>query len=308
MTDPAIAHYRNVAILRPGAFTDMYGRRVEFSTANLEALAGCYDPDYAAATVNIDHAEHGPALGIVSDLVWDGEFLRADITGVPPEVAAGIESGAYPFRSAEVYADLDGRGPYLRGVALLGARPPAVKGLPSWPAPEPAPQSPDSTGSPWKQPTFFHIITEVRMPHDVSINTAPGQPGGPDQLHLAEENHRLAEENRRLRRTELRREVTAFLGELRDGGQLTPAMEQAGLEEALLSARENPQNVEFPDGGSAPLAAILGEVLRSLPVSFTAAAGAAAETAPAGLSGDERSVASALGLTDEEYAEIKGCH
>ncbi len=309
MSRQGTATYRNVAVLRPGAFTDMYGRRVEFSVADLATLAGVYDPDYSAAAVNLDHREHGPALGVVSDLRWDGEFLRADVTAVPAAVAALIDAGRLPFRSAEVYADLDGRGPYLRGVALLGARPPAVKGLPAWPRRSPAVDGAVAATTKTMQPNFFHIITEVRMPHDVSITNPPDQPVPTDAHRLAEENHRLAEENRRLRRTELRREVTAFLGELRDGGQLTPAMEQAGLEEALLCAREQGVGVEFPDGRNVPLSGVLSEVLRALPVSYHAQPMLDTEPGATGeLTGDERAVATALGLTDEEYLDIRAAH
>jgi hypothetical protein len=140
INDNQPANYRRVAILRPGEFIDRSGRPAAFSAADLARIADSYDPRYHSAPVNIDHAEHGPALGVVGDLVFDGEHLLADLTNVPSPVAADLDAGRYPFRSAEVYRDLEGRGPYLRAVALLGARPPAVKGLPPLPAREqPAP-------------------------------------------------------------------------------------------------------------------------------------------------------------------------
>lgn len=324
MTENTTADYRRVPILRPGDYTDMHGRRVTFSPADLARIAENYDPRYSAATVNIDHAEQGPALGVVGDVVFDGEYLCADLTNVPSALAREIDAGRYPFRSAEVYADLDGRGLYLRAVALLGARPPAVKGLPGWPAREPAEASatrfaegtpgPDAALVPLQQrlqrntqgnqPHIFHIISEVRMPHETTT-LIPDQPPANDAHRLAEENHRLAEENRRLRRSERRREISVFLAELRDNGQLTPAMEQAGLEEALLSASEQPVSVVFPDGRQAPLRAVLGEVFRALPVSFGAQQLTERDVAAVELSADERSIAASLGLTEQEYAEIK---
>jgi hypothetical protein len=125
--------YRQVAILRPGSFTDDRGRRVRFTEAGLERLADSYDPAYHCAPVNLEHRDEGPAGGYVAGLAYRGGMLYADLAGVPSELAAQIDAGRYPFRSAEVYAALDGRGPYLRAVALLGARPPAVKGLPPMP-------------------------------------------------------------------------------------------------------------------------------------------------------------------------------
>ena len=40
-----------------------------------------------------------------------------------------MSDGRFRNRSVSLYGDLDGRGPYLRHVGLLGATPPAVKGM-----------------------------------------------------------------------------------------------------------------------------------------------------------------------------------
>jgi hypothetical protein len=315
------ATYRRVAILRPGEYMDMMGQRVAFSAEDLEQIADGYDPIYHAAPVNIDHSEDGPALGTVSDLIWDGEVLCADITGVPPEVASDVDAGRYPFRSAEVYADLEGRGPYLRAVALLGARPPAVKGLPAMPPREkPGAEKSNieygrSTASPLQQGQqsshIIHIISEVYMSQNkTSRDAAPATPGstegaGGDPLRLAEENQRLATENRRLKREELRRGVACFLAELRDVGKLTPAMEQSGIEEALLASDEQQVMVALGEGRQLPLGDVLREVLRALPVSYGTSELAPPEDALPGLSPEEREIAAKLGLSEQEYAEIK---
>jgi hypothetical protein len=316
-----------VAILRPGEYMDMTGRRVAFSAADLERVADNYDPAYHAAPINIDHAADGPALGTVSDLIWDGEVLCADITGVPADVACDIDTGRYPFRSAEVYADLEGNGPYLRAVALLGARPPAVKGLPVMPqreAPATAPAtSPQQyiqaeglkPASPMKKenvsPHIIHIISEVYMSQNkISRDAAPAMPGstegaGGDPVRLAEENQRLATENRRLKREELRRSVACFLAELRDVGKLTPAMEQSGIEQALLASEEQQIMVALGEGRQLPLCDVLREVLKALPVSYgTRELTPPDEQLPV-LSAEERDVAAKLGLSEQEYAEIK---
>jgi len=329
MTDSTAA-YRRVAILRPGEYTDSTGRRVTFSAADLERVADNYDPAYHAAPLKIDHREDGPALGTVSDLVWDGEILCADITGVPADVACDIDTGRYPFRSAEVYADLEGNGPYLRAVALLGARPPAVKGLPPMPPREAVRAKPsDNRGRPdfspaakepglksrlpmqkrgQQSPRIIHIISEVYMSQD-KTKSAPGPDGTASPEHgtarLAEENQRLAGENRRLKREELRRSVACFLAELRDVGKLTPAMEQCGLEEALLASEEQPVVVVLGEGRQLPLGDVLREVLKALPVSYGSSELASSEEALPALSAEEREIAAKLGLSDQEYAEIK---
>jgi phage I-like protein len=126
-------------------------------------------------------------------------------------------------------------------------------------------------------------------------------PAADETIRLAEENHRLAEENRRLRQTERRREVAYFLAELRDSGQLTPAIERAGVEDALIAAEEQPLSVTLPDGRTVPLSAVLKELLRALPVAYPQGELApAAATAPA-LTPEELAVAQALGLSAEEY-------
>lgn len=339
------ATYRRVAILRPGEYMDMTGQRVVFSIADLARIAENYDPAYHAAPVNIDHAADGPALGVISDLSWDGGFLSADIARVPPDVADDIDAGRYPFRSAEVYADLEGRGPYLRAVALLGARPPAVKGLPAMPLREankaivpsgaavpgrhyvtkngghggpphlngqsPRVQKAISQRRGQQAPRIIHIISEVYMSQDKAnrsldnSSSADAVPADGDAVRLAEENQRLAEENRRLKRAEHRRSVACFLAELRDLGKLTPAMEQAGLGEALVTSEEQQIVVALGEGRQLPLSEVLREVLKALPISY-----GTSELAPPGellpeLSPEEREIAAQLGLSEQEYAEIK---
>ncbi len=161
MTRQHTVKYKGVPVLKPGTYTDMHGRRASFSAGDLEQLAGSFDPRLFKPSVNIDHADSGPALGSVEGLRWDGEYLRADLANVPGELAAQIDNGRYPHRSAEIYPDLDGKGAYLRALALLGARPPAVKGLPPMPsAVTPGPSTAPLAGAP------------------ASKTTAPTRPGG----------------------------------------------------------------------------------------------------------------------------------
>lgn len=230
------ATYRSVAILRPGVFTDANGANVSFTDDDLRRIAENYDPAYHTASVNLDHAEAGPAQGFVADLIWDGAYLLADLSGVPAELAEQLAVGRYPCRSAEVYADLDGRGPYLRAVALLGARPPAVKGLPPLPAAETGYQfsvdscQPEHTSHSCKPATCSlqtdncklttasdrapHILTlfmEAPMPHTVpatppplATNPAAPAPGVAAATEESTETIRLAEENQRLTEDTLR--------------------------------------------------------------------------------------------------------
>lgn len=131
-----------------------------------------------------------------------------------------------------------------------------------------------------------------------------GSPTG-EVTQLAEENQRLNEENRRLRQEKLRREVVLFLAELRRSGRLTPAMEYAGLEEALLAADEQQTGVTFPDGHQVPLASVLRAIFEALPVSLARGEYAPGSAAAPELSADELRIAAQLGLSAEEFASIK---
>jgi phage I-like protein len=307
------ANYPAVRILKPGVFNASNGQTIALSAADLEQVALNFDPAYLVPTINIDHQDCGPALGQVEELHWDGEFLLASIAGVPHELAAQIDAGAYPSRSAELYLDLDGRGPSLRAVALLGAQPPAVKGLGPMlrrldePASEQ--QSAAATGAPAGQrmnnartnKCSVAIFSEVVM-EQTTDNT-----GAAKAVALAEENRRLQTENRQLKLAEQRREVAAFTAELRAMGKLTPALEQAGLEQVLLAVDQQPLVIQLAEGQSEPLGAALRRVFSALPcsVSFGELDTIPGEPADCGLSADERQIAAQLGLTEQEYSEIR---
>lgn len=328
--------YRHVAILRPGTFTDATGLCVRFTPEDLQAVADNYDPAYHTAALNLDHAESGPAHGFISDLVWDGTYLRADLAGVPPELAQQLAAGRYPYRSAEVYADLDGRGPYLRALALLGARPPAVKGLPPLPQAQPAAQhsGADAAGPcaapASRMPRILTIFMEAPMPRiapppaqaapapDPAVHpasqagvSAPAAPASQETIRLAEEHQRLvedavrlAEENRELKALKRQRDVRFFMAELRGSGRLTPALERAGVEHVLLLAEEQPLALALPDGRQVSLSTVLRELLRALPVSFSLGEAVAAATpARPHFSPDDEAVMAALGLSAEEYVK-----
>ena len=318
MQKPQDAKYDGVAVLRPGRFMDSQGRPVEFSAEDLERLARGYDPAYHAAPLTLGHGDEGPSRGRITSLSWDGEYLRADLAGVPPELAAELDAGRYPGRSAEVYADLDGRGPYLRALALLGARPPAVKGLPPLPR-RVETRAAIACGSPAARPSeiqtyvshgvlhtpkhaarIFTLSSEVAM-SEFHKNGSPAA----ETSQLAEENQRLSEENRQLRQEKLRREVVHYLGELRRTGRLTPAMEYAGLEEALVAASEQEIQVTFPDGCQVPLSTVLRAILEALPVALARGEYAPQGAAAPELSADELRIAAQLGLSAEEFASIK---
>jgi hypothetical protein len=143
---------------------------------------------------------------------------------------------------------------------------------------------------------------------EAALAALDNPPAG-ETIRLAEENQRLSAENRRLRQAERRREVNCFMCALRDNGQLTPAMELAGLEEALFAAEEHNLGVLFPDGRSQPLGQILRAVLSALPScccteSYSAKFASPVNSAPP-LSADEQRIAAQLGLSEQEFAALR---
>jgi hypothetical protein len=120
---------RDVEILRTGKHTAANGMKVVLETGDLEKIAKSFDPAFHESPVVIGHPkDNEPAYGWVKALRVAGDRLLADLDLVPEFVEA-LRKGLFKKRSASIYPDLDGRGPYLRHVGFLGAMPPAVKAL-----------------------------------------------------------------------------------------------------------------------------------------------------------------------------------
>lgn len=132
---------KNVEIFATGTHNGQAYTRTDLDdmVAAFTALQGEYDPP-----VKLGHPEDqpaledvaegsGPAFGWVSSLRRVGDKLVADFARVPRRLAELIEAGAYRYRSAEIWWDLDlGEKVYrrvLKAVAFLGDTMPAVRTL-----------------------------------------------------------------------------------------------------------------------------------------------------------------------------------
>jgi len=121
-------------LARPGQFTDMNGVAVQFSEADLIAAAQAYDPALHEAPVVIGHPKDtAPAYGWIQALEFGEGSLVAEAHNTVAEFAE-LVSGPFKKRSARFYTPNSPRNPvpgvyYLRDVGLLGAQPPAIKGL-----------------------------------------------------------------------------------------------------------------------------------------------------------------------------------
>ena len=119
-----------VEVLRTGTHTASSGARVRVDDGKLAAIASNYDPAYFASPLVVGHPkENAPAYGWVDGLKAEDGKLLASFTQVHEGLREAVKHGRFRNRSVSLYGDLDGRGPYLRHVGLLGATPPAVKGM-----------------------------------------------------------------------------------------------------------------------------------------------------------------------------------
>lgn len=116
-----------IEIARAGTWTPMSGVPVTLTTDHFDRLATQFDPDdpEAAALVFGHPRTEDPAFGTVEALRSDGGRLLARFKDVPEDVKALVRSGRYRAVSPKFSPDLS----RLIHVGLLGAVPPAIKGL-----------------------------------------------------------------------------------------------------------------------------------------------------------------------------------
>lgn len=112
-------------IARAGTHTDMNGKRVELTRERFDRIVQTYDPKKHEAPLVIGHPKHNdPAYGWVEEVKREGDDLLARYAQVPDELREAVENGRYKKKSVSLYPDGT-----LRHVGLLGAVPPAIKGL-----------------------------------------------------------------------------------------------------------------------------------------------------------------------------------
>jgi transcriptional regulator with XRE-family HTH domain len=122
-------------IFRAGRHTAMSGQNLEFSEAQVRAIAAAYDPALHEAPIVIGHPRaDAPAYGWVKSLRAEGAGLFAEPDQVEPAFAEMVSAGRFKKISASFYPPKAAANPapgsyYLKHVGFLGAQPPAIKGL-----------------------------------------------------------------------------------------------------------------------------------------------------------------------------------
>ena len=123
-------------IFRAGTHTDSAGTVTTFTREQLAASVQAYNDGEWRAPMVVGHPKgDAPAYGWIGSLSLtdDGEIV-ADTEKLNPEFAQLMEDGAYRNRSASWYAPDHPSNPspgvwQLRHLGMLGAQPPALKGL-----------------------------------------------------------------------------------------------------------------------------------------------------------------------------------
>lgn len=130
-----------VNILKTGEFIDDSNRRETVTLQDLHELASTYNPAIAEAPILLGHSmdditkqsDAAPSFGWVKRIYVKGDNLYADLD-LTDAMQDLLKSGYYKKRSIAYYGKNSKLSPskgklYIRHLAMLGARPPAVKGL-----------------------------------------------------------------------------------------------------------------------------------------------------------------------------------
>lgn len=137
----ATTTFKDVQLVKAGTWGGMTGRSTITSEDLADAVAAYADPEIDRGVIKIGHdgdlnlATGQPALGWVENLRLseDKQTLLGDLTNIPSKLAAIVPRA---FRRRSVEMTLGAKTPSgktyraaLTGLALLGAKAPAVKGL-----------------------------------------------------------------------------------------------------------------------------------------------------------------------------------
>ena len=125
----------DIHIFSPGTQTSAQGVTREFTSTDLNQVVMSYNSELHEAPIRIGHEDSDkvPSWGWVKQVKMKGEDLYAEVE-FSPLMEDYVKNGLYKKVSASFYAPESKINPEpgkwsLRHVAMLGAQPPAVKGL-----------------------------------------------------------------------------------------------------------------------------------------------------------------------------------
>lgn len=124
-------------VLKPGVHIDANGTRVQFTEADLQAIADGYNPSVHEAPMVVGHPSmDAPAYGWATKFIYRDGVLLAEGGQVEEQFADLVNAGRFKKVSLSLYGPRAPGNPkpgmwYPRHVGFLGAQPPAIKGLKS---------------------------------------------------------------------------------------------------------------------------------------------------------------------------------
>jgi hypothetical protein len=124
-----------IEIFRPGRHTAMNGETIDFTAADVAAMAAAYDPALHEAPAVLGHPkDDDPAYAWARSLKVEDGRLVATMDQIEPAFAELVKNGRFKKISAAFYKPDTPGNPkpgkyYLRHIGFLGAMPPSVKGL-----------------------------------------------------------------------------------------------------------------------------------------------------------------------------------
>lgn len=115
-----------IEIFKAGTHTAANGKTITFTPEDVQGICKKYNEqtDHEAPLVLGHPTDNGPAYGWVRELKVAGDKMLAYIDTVSDKVRAAVDAKMFKKVSISLYPDN-----LLRHVGLLGAAPPAVKGL-----------------------------------------------------------------------------------------------------------------------------------------------------------------------------------
>lgn len=134
---PNATSTKPIEVLKPGVHVDANGIKVEFTEADLQAIADNYDPAIHEAPFVVGHPKmDAPAYGWSRRFVCKDGLLFAEGQDVEEQFAGLVKDRRFSKISLSLYGPTAPNNPkpgiwYPRHVGFLGAMPPSIKGLKS---------------------------------------------------------------------------------------------------------------------------------------------------------------------------------
>lgn len=247
-----------INIFRIGTHTDSSGRSRTWTGNDLDRIVENYSRRTEDAPVVFGHPkDNEPAQGWIKEVRNNDGILQAQFAQVSDAAREAVDNGHYQYGSLSLTPDLR-----IRHFGLLGAVPPAVKGLgrvefhdggltvdinfnepdgPATPPEDPAPEDPDMSKE-----------LEAKVKDLEAKMDAERQAREKAEAELKAKETEFAEESSKQRKEQLTQRVDKLVAD----GKLLPAEKDKVLAfcEALDGTEDNPREMSFSEGeGKKPL-------------------------------------------------------